>query len=129
MYAKPEKIRGRRLKRQLKAVVSIGLALAAGVFLACQKKPVSEEKVEDARKGASEPQDGGDKSATRDVIIDVTLVDASAPPSADASALAPLPSDAGAKADALAKPVTRDGGKVDKREHRKGMPVPDNLLE
>jgi hypothetical protein len=138
MHAKPEKIRVRRLKRQLKAAVSIGVALAAGVFLACQKTVT--EKVEDARSaddalgGKVNPDPpGADKS-----VIDVTLVDAAgttpsivAPPDAEAL-LAPLPSDAGGKADALAKRppvVTKDGGKVDKREHRKGMPVPDNLLE
>jgi hypothetical protein len=136
MHAKPEKIRVRRLKRQVKAALSIGVALAAGVFLACQK--TVSDKIEDARSAddawkVNEPPPNGDKS-----VIDVTLVDAAgttpnivAPPDAEAT-LAPLPSDAGGKADALAKrpvPTTKDGGKVDKREHRKGMPVPDNLLE
>jgi len=122
MHAKPEKVRVRRLKRQLKAAVSIGVALCAGVFLACQKTVVT-EKTEDAQ---VPPEDA---SLARDVVVDVQLVDSPPPSSSDAAPLAIV--DADGKSDALAKrpPSKADAGAVDKREHRKGMPVPDNLLE
>lgn len=121
MYAKPEKVRARRAKRRLKAVASIAVALCAGVFLACVKKPDVDAGASDANvpldptgvDGAREAH--GERDATQE---DAAMIVASADGSADA------------KPDALVKrqPGPRDAA-VDVREHRKGMPVPDNLLE
>jgi hypothetical protein len=106
MFADPKKNASRRLKRQLKAGASIVLAMAAGAFLACQKESTP---------GASAgPNQGGP--------------DAREPP---APPVAPV-----ASSTAL---VVVDGGgtdpdagkrpQVDRKEHRSGMPVRDNLLE
>jgi len=96
------KVRLRRWKRRLKAAAALVVAAAAGVFLACAPK--------------------GDKGARRD---------AAAPPAPapDAAVGSPAPPDASpADAAARADAPGRDAG-VDRHEHRKGMPVPDNLLE
>jgi hypothetical protein len=71
----------RRLKRRLKAAASVGLALAAGAYLALH---------DDARADNTVPQPKK-KSEKRD--------------------------------------KKKKAQKPDKTEHRKGMPVPDNLLE
>lgn len=129
MHAKPDMVRIRRLKRQLKAAASIGIALAAGVFLACQRSVT--DKTHDA-----EAPDGAEAAKpVVDIALDASGEDAArdgartegADASSQRDATAEL--DAG-KPDALAKrPAARDASTVDKREHRKGMPVPDNLLE
>jgi len=106
------KVKMRRIKRRLKAGVSIVIALAAGTFLACQK-----EEPKDKPRPAPNP---------------TTPEDANLP--------APDRPDAGADGDAAdgAFDADADAGKdagdaarraVDKREHKKGMPVKDNLLE
>lgn len=128
MFADPKKVRARRLRRRLKAGASIALALVAGAFLAC--------------KGGGDPQGQQDASptgpgpdASRDRDSGVAPTDA-APADIDASIDAS--SDDAGRADASTALVVRDGGadagaarapRVDKREHRKGMPVRDNLLE
>lgn len=119
MYAKPEKVRARRAKRRLKAVASIAVAVCAGVFLACVKKPEVDAGTADANVplDPSSRVDGareGEVDAAGDSAIVVTSADGSID----------------AKPDALVKrqPGPRDAA-VDVREHRKGMPVPDNLLE
>jgi len=105
MHADPKLVRVRRWKRRLKAVASIAVAACAGVFLACGKttKPPPDADVD-----ANAP-------TTEDATVDAEVADAVV---------------ADAKSDALAKPRSgpRDAA-VDVREHRKGMPVPDNLLE
>ena len=89
------KVKRRRIKRKLKAAVSLAIAAAAGTFVAC--------------KG------GDDQRPNPDAGVDAAVDAAPADASADA-ALVPV--------DAASKK-----GKVDREEHRKGMPVPDNLLE
>lgn len=101
------KVRIRRIKRKLKAAVSIAIAAAAGTYMAC---------------------DSGEKQKHQP---------APNPTTPEISNL-PAPKDAGADAavdaatDASTALVKRDAGmdaKVDREEHRKGMPVRDNLLE
>jgi len=105
--AADRKVRLRRLKRRLKAAASLVIASAAGAFLACTK---------------------GDKQRPPPAPNPTTHEISNLPaPPRDAAAehsTALVPSrDAGAGKDASAKSA------VDKREHRKGMPVRDNLLE
>ena len=98
-----KKVRLRRWKRRLKAAASLVIASAAGTFLACTK---------------------GDKHRPPP---------APNPTTNEISNLPAPPRDAGAergKAMIVApKPDEKMKTGVDKREHRKGMPVPDNLLE
>jgi hypothetical protein len=95
-----KKVRRRRWKRRLKAAASLILASAAGTFLACTK---------------------GDKNRPPPAPNPTT-------PEVSNLPAPPPPRDAGHDAGApdAGKPK---GGHVDRREHRKGMPVPDNLLE
>ncbi len=121
MYAKPEKVRARRAKRRLKAVASIAVALCAGAFLACVKKPEVDAGGSDANAPREPaPFDGAREAESADAAHDAgaAIIVTSADGSADA------------KPDALVKRAAgpRDAA-VDVREHRKGMPVPDNLLE
>jgi hypothetical protein len=118
MHADPKRVVVRRWKRRAKAVASIAVALCAGAFLAACGKTVAT------------PPDAGDRK------------NADAETGTDASIAVTITSDGGsdagfadsaitdARSDALAKPRSgaRDAA-VDVREHRKGMPVPDNLLE
>ena len=123
MFADPKKVRQRRLKRQLKAGASLVVAVLAGVFLACKgergEAPPSPYGP-DARKG---PGAGG--GAPRDA----SLPDASAAPSTALTASA-APSTALTAPDPSARLLPHPRAPhVDKEEHRKGMPVRDNLLE
>jgi hypothetical protein len=128
MFADPKKAELRRLKRRLKAGASIVLALAAGAFLACQKEeggPVG------ANPGGPDARGGSDEPRLRETTDAADAADAGqdANDAGDAAAEAG-PSDAGAEAGA--GDAGADAGKglrVDKKEHRKGMPVRDNLLE
>jgi hypothetical protein len=118
MFADPKKVSARRLRRRLKAGVSVGLALVAGAFLACKGGGYPQEEASpmgpDARGG---PQKGGE----------------------DGSSTSPDGGLANDSLDGASTALVLDGGKdrgtdaraptVDKQEHRKGMPVRDNLLE
>jgi hypothetical protein len=125
MFADPKKVAGRRLKRRLKAGASVALALVAGAFLVC--------------KGGGAPNEGSpqgpDARPGPDASGNARAGTASAPAQAApaSTALVAGPADAGTStalvvADAGAAPHPR-APKVDKQEHRKGMPVKDNLLE
>ncbi len=114
MHADPKKVVSRRWKRRLKAAGSLALAALAGAFVACQRGVQSlQEASAPTISPAPERADGGDAQA-----------DATAPP-------APIVADA--RSDALALPPTRDSGAdayvVDAKEHRKGLPVPDYIVE
>jgi hypothetical protein len=130
MFADPKKVAGRRLKRRLKAGASVALALVAGAFLAC--------------KGGANPTEGSpqgpDARPGPDASGNAPSGTASGPAAAGATSASPVaePADAGsAPVDASTALVVVDAGaaahprapKVDKHEHRKGMPVRDNLLE
>jgi len=101
------KVRLRRLKRRLKAAASLVIASAAGAFLACTKgdkqrpPPAPNPTTHETSNLPAPPRDAAAERST-------ALV-----PAKDAAA----PSDASSK------------GAVDRLEHRKGMPVRDNLLE
>jgi len=129
MHAKPERVRARRIKRQIKAALSIGVAVVAGVFLACQKSPLASSEAGATNAPKGEPNADATASPSE---INVDLDDGTSKRTADAApGNGPPPSDAGHKPDALARVLptpTRDAA-VDRHEHRKGMPVPDNLLE
>ena len=101
----------RRWKRRFKAAVSIAIAAAAGTFIACDRR----------EKPAHIPA----PNPTTPEISNLP-----APP--DAGVDAGVDASADAAADAPTAIVRRDAGvdaKVDRDQHRKGMPVPDNLLE
>ncbi|MBK7399720.1 MAG: hypothetical protein IPJ34_26570 [Myxococcales bacterium] len=114
MFAKKSVVARRRLARRLKAAASIGLAVAAGTFVACKQKADEIMKaLDDARGDVGEPE-------------------AAAPPASGPA------TDAGDAAMTTTKPsssamvVAKDAGPApafDAKEHKKGMPVPDNLLE
>jgi hypothetical protein len=108
VFAKRELVRKRRMKRRLKAAASIVVALAAGTFLACQRGVETARQVIDA--GRSAERDGHEAATNED--------DATALVVKDAKPNAMVKYEGGA----------RDAA-VDVKEHRKGMPVPDNLLE
>ena len=131
-------LRIRRIKRHVKAGASIVLALAAGAFLACQRTvtrgPDHSPMGPDAR-GGPPPVDA---SAVDGSAADASAPDASAPdgnapdasaPDASATGLAVVVADAGsglARRDASHHPRRHH---VDVDEHRRGLPVIDNLLE
>ena len=111
MFAKKELVRTRRIKRRFKAAASIVIAVAAGTFLACQRG------VEYVKTAIDAPSaDGGDDGPNQ-------LTGHASDAGHDA---------AGDATEALAiyspKDNIRDAA-VDVDEHRKGMPVIDNLLE
>ena len=111
------KVAVRRMKRRLKAAASIGLALMAGAFLACTPNKQNKEK------------------SRLPVPPNPTTPSVGAVPSyaPSASAGAPSPTLAGSNASSTAivpaAQTPHKGPSIDRQEHRKGMPVPDNLLE
>jgi len=126
-------LRIRRIKRHVKAGASIVLALAAGAFLACQRTvtrgPDHSPMGPDAR-GGPPPVDASapDVSAPDVSVPDVSAPDVGAPDASDAG-LAVVVADAGsglARRDASHHPRRHH---VDVDEHRRGLPVIDNLLE
>ena len=125
MYAKAERVGRRRLKRRLKAAVSIGVAVAAGTFLACQKQ-VSKftDKPSEGPKSSDQPVEVPGPAATTDRNELDSAPDAAAAGEPDAA-----PTVSGRPA-LPPSPSARDAApRVDRKEHRKGMPVRDNLLE
>jgi len=109
--ATDKKVRLRRWKRRLKAAASLVIASAAGTFLACTKgdkhrpPPAPNPTTNEISNLPAPPRavpDGGARDAGSD----------------RGSALIVAPK---------REKAPKTG--VDKREHRKGMPVPDNLLE
>jgi hypothetical protein len=104
------KVKMRRVRRKLKAAASIGLAVAAGLFLACT--PGKDAKDADKPVVPPVPPNPTTPEASPGTIV----APAASPPT---SALAVR--DAGV-------PSIKDAA-VDRDQHRKGMPVPDNLLE
>jgi hypothetical protein len=105
MFASPKLVGRRRLKRRLKAAASVIVALAAGSFLACQRQV---EKLTGETGPPSPESPGG--------ALGVRVRDAAAPN--------PVP-----EALADAQRTKSADAAVDVNEHRKGMPVRDNLLE
>jgi hypothetical protein len=116
-------VRIRRLKRRLKAAVSLAIAVAAGTYIACD--------------AGEKPRSPAPPNPTTPEITNRPAAhDAAADAASDAPADAAVDAPADAAVDALVGApkalVRRDAGvdsRVDREEHRKGMPVPDNLLE
>jgi hypothetical protein len=127
------KVKTRRMKRKLKAAASVALALSAGVFLACQRGASEVSRLVDAARGADDDAMAGEDASADATDPQIVVRDASgnvvAPEDAGQDGGQGL--DASRRPDAaLAKrPATTKGAAVDVNEHRKGMPVRDNLLE
>lgn len=125
-------LRMRRVKRTMKAGASIALALAAGAFLACQRVVVRNEAQSpmgpDARRGPP-------PSPSADAVADVaTVADAAADAATDAGADTEDAQGMVVASDAPGDIVVRSPPRgprhhVDRDEHRRGLPVIDNLLE
>ncbi len=111
MFVKPSDAKKRRFRRRIKAAASIAVALAAGTFLACQR---GVQTIQNAIDASSEKDAEGDSNSP-------------SPVDASGSTAMVLVTDAGKDAEARARKL-KDAA-VDVNEHRKGMPVPDNLLE
>lgn len=134
MFADPKQTAARKLRRRVKAGVSIVVAVVAGTWLACRpnaQQPGPSPQGPDARTGPERsggsspppPPPNDDRDAangnTTDGTVDGGTEDSSADASLDVSndrALAPR------------RPHNRTPA-VDRHEHRNGMPVRDNLLE
>jgi hypothetical protein len=114
MFVKPSDAKKRRFRRRIKAAASIAVALCAGTFLACQRGVQTIQNVIDA---SSEKDADGDSNSPQPL----------SPTDASNSTAMVLVADAGKDAEARARKL-KDAA-VDVNEHRKGMPVPDNLLE
>ena len=115
MFSHPGLAKKRRTRRRLKAAASIMVAVAAGTFLACQRAVTSLARA------------GGDASTAPDA-------GSPAPPPTASSRIEVRSLDGGLVADArtdalVVRPPRASHSAVDVKEHRKGMPVPDNLLE
>lgn len=131
MFADPDKNKARRLRRQLKAGVSIVVALAAGAFLtACgsEGSPTPSPSGPDSRGGPS-PSGSGAAPKGSGAASSTPSAAPSTPPSAAPSASAIASATPSASSSAIVPVTPSAGPRVDKNEHRKGMPVPDNLLE
>lgn len=136
-------LRLRRVKRQLKAGASIVLAIAAGAFLACQRTQPTPERSPmgpDARSGPA-PADAS-PDAVREAPHDAAHDTANDAANDAAHDTADDTADATHDASALAVDASHDAGaivhhdpsharrhRVDRDEHRRGLPVLDNLLE
>ncbi|MBL8685181.1 MAG: hypothetical protein JNK05_38745 [Myxococcales bacterium] len=135
MFADPKKTAARRVRRHVKAGVSIVVAVVAGAWLACKpsSNPGPSPSGPDARVGPS--RTGGSAPPPRDPD-DASDADAQSVEATDADSGIVVVDDAAADgADGTAdsgivrrRPPTR-APQVDRHEHRNGMPVRDNLLE
>lgn len=110
MFVKSADAARRRFRRRVKAAASIAIALAAGTFLACQR-------------GLEHLQNASDARAPDDAQPPKTSNEPDTPAAIPTSTALVRAQDAGAGGKSI-----RDAA-VDVNEHRKGMPVPDNLLE
>jgi hypothetical protein len=123
-------LRMRRVKRAVKAGASIALALAAGAFLACQRTVVRNDGPSpmgpDARSGP--PPSPKDAAVDADVVADVADVEVDAADAeVDADGMIVVRDAAGDIV--VRRPPRRPRHHVDRDEHRRGLPVIDNLLE
>lgn len=145
MFADPKKVDARRLRRRLKASAAVALAFVAGAFLACKGDNTSEQPPSpsgpDARSGPGSrvTEDAGNADATNAIATEPTPFDAGTDALEDGADDAPNDAlavrDAGTDGSAALVVQPRSpqtapkAPRVDKTEHRKGMPVRDNLLE
>lgn len=103
------RVKQRRLQRRFKAAASLMLAAVAGTFVACFGR-----------------QKDGPAPAPNPTTPEVSNLPA--PPAASATARSATPAQPSGRSGEPPVSNTTDAG-VDRTEHRKGMPVPDNLLE
>lgn len=123
-------LRLRRVKRTMKAGVSIALALAAGAFLACQRTVVRSDGPSpmgpDARGGPPPPPQ--DAAVDADAAADAGDAEADAADAeTDADGMIVVRDAAGDIV--VRRPPRQPRHRVDRDEHRRGLPVIDNLLE
>ncbi|MFO0616812.1 MAG: hypothetical protein U0414_29730 [Polyangiaceae bacterium] len=126
MFADPKKNDARRLRRRLKAGASIVMALCAGAFLAaCGADAASPPSPSgpDARGG---PPRGSNKPSSTPAGSGSAAPSAPPAPSPAQPTSSVVPS---ASSSAIVPAAPSSGPAVDKNQHKKGMPVPDNLLE
>jgi hypothetical protein len=131
MFADPEKTAARRLRRRLKAGLSIAVAVVAGTWLACKPgttNPGPSPQGPDAREGPA-PRSGSappppPPDPQTDPTDDASASDAAADGGATDSAIVEAGREVG-----IARRRTARQPQVDRHEHRNGMPVRDNLLE
>jgi hypothetical protein len=119
-------VRSRRLKRRLKAAASLSLALGAGLFISCQRLLGADEEEEEPQKGAPASSQEAKPPASEASSAPVSSP-SSTPATSPSSELVPA-SQSSATSPASTRSEDRKG-KVSIKKHRKGMPVPDNLLE
>lgn len=116
----------RRLKRRVKALVSVSLALSAGAFLSCQRFLGLEEE---QKPPTSEPKKDAPAS-TQITTPDTTTkpTEAQSQPAESQPMIPPT-----SQLTVTSQPTTTESkphkGKSSTEKHRKGMPVLDNLLE
>jgi hypothetical protein len=126
------KVAARRVKRRLKAAASIGLALMAGAFLACSPdKPQKEKSRVPVPPNPTTPSVGALPPRAPSARVDSGSTASAGSAGPDASGRPHEGAGPSASSTAIV-PVAKTPHKapsVDKQEHRKGMPVPDNLLE
>lgn len=132
------RVAARRVRRRLKAAASIGLALMAGAFLACTPDKKDKPRVPvppnptTPSMGALPPRTPS-TSASESGAVTAPSGASAAPDGGAESDAGPAASPTGSNsASSALVPVAKTPHKapsVDKQEHRKGMPVPDNLLE
>lgn len=129
MFADPKKTAARRVRRHLKAGVSIVVAVVAGAWLACKpnSNPGPSPSGPDARVGpartggsAPPPPDPEDASSSDAQSEDATNAD---------GAIVEAGADVGADSGIVRRRAPTRAPQVDRHEHRNGMPVRDNLLE
>jgi hypothetical protein len=126
MFADKNAVNKRRFHRKLKAAASILVAVAAGTFLACKRTEPAKVSTPDSGTQNNSASTGNTASAasaapsatgTTSVAIVPSASGSSAPAASSSAAIVP------------AKPPTPPKPTVDRHQHRKGMPVIDNLLE
>ena len=124
MFADPKQTVTRRLRRQIKAGVSIVVALAAGAWLSTRAEATNPGRAAggpDARVG---PQRHGSAPPPP----------RPPPPNPRATGLADAATgladgSADARDTGIVRAADANAPRVDRHEHRNGMPVRDNLLE
>jgi hypothetical protein len=126
MFADHKRVARRRLMRRLKAAASIAVALAAGTFLACRRDG------HPSTGDVPEPESSADDAPTTSALPPGSSTQPSGSQAASSQASASASASASGKeltVPAPAPPPPTTTPTVDKQQHKKGMPVPDNLLE
>jgi cytoskeletal protein RodZ len=114
-------VANRRMKRRIKAAVSVTLAIGAGAFLSCQRFLGLEEQEE--TKATQEPKSqASTQTATQPAST-------SQPQTMPESAPASIPTTSALTTTTSQPTPPKHKKKTSTTKHKKGMPVLDNLLE